>query len=62
MTSEMTKKAHHDIRDGQKVNYDLRVGQKGSLWHQNSLKRLIMVSEIVKKAYQDLGNGQKGSL
>ena len=45
MTSEMVKKAHYDMRDG----------QKGSLLLKRWSIRLIMTLEMVKKnAYYDL--------
>ena len=48
----MVKKAHLDVRDG----------QKGSLWHQIWSKRLIMALGMVRKVHYDIRDGQKGSL
>ena len=53
MTSGLVKRAHYDMKDG----------QKGSLLLKRWSKRLIITLEMVKKkAYYDLRDGQKVSL
>ena len=49
MTSERVKKAHYDVKDGQKAPQDLGDGKN-------------MESEMVKKANYHLRKGQNGSL
>ena len=62
MVSEMVKKAHQDLGDGQKGSLCRQRWSKRTIRTSQMVKQKIMTSEIVKKAQYGIRDGKKCSL